>query len=348
MKIKSNEIRNFEKPFFIAEIGINHNGSISIAKKLIDQAKKAGADAVKFQTFKKDTLNISSIYKDKKADFYFDNKIKSLEDIIDRITLSKNDHKILANYCKKKKILFSSTPLDLEAVDFLDSLNVPFFKVASMDLNNHVLLEKIATKNKPIILSTGFSTISEISQALKHLRDSNSKIKVALLHCISSYPPQDKDLNLNNISLLREKFKVPVGFSDHTVGISASICAAALGACVIEKHFTLDKKMKGWDHKISANPNELTEIIKNSNRINIMLGVKERKISKKENEFKKNMRRSIVAKKYIKKNELIKFSDLDFKRPGTGLAPSKVKLILNKFAKKNIYPDEIISLSQIK
>ena len=348
MYINKFKIKNFSTPFFIAEIGINHNGNISLAKKLIDQAKLAGANAVKFQTLKKETLMIKSVYENQKPDFIFDKKIKSLEDILNRITLSKKQHLILANYCKKKKIIFSSTPLDLEAVDFLDSLKVPFFKIASMDLNNHLLLEKVAKKNKPIILSTGFSTIKEIQDAISCLKKTNKKIKIALLHCISSYPPSDNEINLNNIVTLRKKFNLPIGFSDHSKGISASICSVALGGCVIEKHFTLDKKMKGWDHKISADLNDLTQIIENSKRITSMLGSKKRNISKKENIFKKNMRRSIVAKKLILKDQKIKISDLEFKRPGIGLEPSKLKFVLNKKAKKNIFPDDIILPKNLK
>lgn len=348
MIIKKKIIKNFSSPFFIAEIGINHNGKLSIAKKLIDIAKKIGAHAVKFQSLKKETLMIEKIYKNKKPDFYFDKKIKSLEDVMNRISLSEEKQKLLSNYCKKKKIIFSSTPLDLDSVDFLDSLNVPFFKVASMDLNNHVLLKKIAKKNKPIILSTGFSSIKEIKESLKCIKKVNKKIKVSLLHCISSYPPADKEVNLRNIITLRKKFNLPVGFSDHTKGTSACLGAISLGACVIEKHFTLNKEMKGWDHKISADPSDMTSIIKQSKRINVMLGSYNRTISKKENIFKRNMRRSIVVKNFIKKNHLIKETDLDFKRPGIGIAPSDIRLILNKRAKKNLYPDEIIMRKNIK
>ena len=346
MFIKKKIIQNFSSPFFIAEIGINHNGKISIAKKLIDIAKKLGADAVKFQSLKKETLMIEKIYKDKKPDFYFDKKIKSLGDVINRISLSNEKQKLLSDYCKKKKIIFSSTPLD--SVDFLDSLKVPFFKVASMDLNNHILLKKIAKKNKPIILSTGFSSIKEIEESLKCIKKVNKKLKVSLLHCISSYPPADKEVNLRNIITLRKTFNLPIGFSDHTKGIAACLGAISLGACVIEKHFTLNKEMKGWDHKISADPDDMASIIQQSKRINVMLGSYNRSISKKENIFKRNMRRSVVVKNFIKKDQLINVTDLDFKRPGTGIAPSDIRFILNKRAKKNLYPDEIIKKKNIK
>ena len=343
MKIKKHPIKNFNKPFFIAEIGINHNGSLSIAKKLIDHAKSAGADAVKFQSFKKKSLMIEKLYKNKKPDFKFDNRIKSLEDIIDRITLSYKDQEELSNYCKKKKIIFASTPLDLESVDFLHSLKVPFFKVASMDLNHHLLLKKISSKGKPIVLSTGFSSISEIRDAIKVIKKENTKTRVSLLHCISAYPPEDKNINLHNITSLHNKFKIPIGFSDHTIGVSASLGAISNGAAIIEKHFTLNKNLLGWDHKISANPEELEIIIKEGLRINIMLGKKERVISKRENKFKINMRRSIIVNKFIKKDRLIKIDDINFKRPGTGISPSEYnKLVNKKRATKNLFTDSIL------
>lgn len=348
MIINKKIIKNFHKPFIIAEIGINHNGSLKLAKKLIDEAKKAGADAVKFQSFKKEKMSIRKIYKNKKPDFKFDNKIKSLEDIIDRIELSYNQQKHLNNYCKKKKIIFSSTPLDTDSVDFLDSLNVPFFKVASMDLNNHFLLRKIASKNKPIILSTGFSSIKEIGQSIDIIKKSNNKIKIALLHCISAYPPHDKDVNLKNIDLLRSKFKLPVGFSDHTIGIEASLGAISRGASIIEKHFTLDKKLKGWDHPISATPEELKSIILCGSRINLMLGKLERSISNRENKFKLNMRRSIVVNKNLKKDSIITLSDIDFKRPGTGISADRYLEVINKKTNKNLFEDHLLKKSDFK
>lgn len=349
MKIKNFKIDNFRRPFFIAEIGINHNGNLLLAKKLIHKAKSLGADAVKFQSFKKKNLWIEGFYKNKKADFKFDNKTKNLEDIIDRISLSEANQKSLSEYCKKKKIIFSSTPLDLKAVDFLESLRVPFFKIASMDLNHHLLLKKIASTGKPIILSTGFASIKEIEEAINIIKKKNTKSKIALLHCISAYPPRDDQINIQNINYLRKHFNLPIGFSDHTIGISASLSAISNGACIIEKHFTLDKESVGWDHKISATPSELKIIVKEGIRINKMLGSEKRIISTTEQKFKKNMRRSIVTETFIKKGSIIKLENINFKRPGTGIEPPNyLKIINKKIAKKNLAPDILLKKNHFK
>tara|TARA_B100001939_G_C16943915_1_gene619430 strand:- start:3141 stop:4163 length:1023 start_codon:yes stop_codon:yes gene_type:complete len=337
-----------KKPFFIAEIGINHNGSLSLAKKLIDSAKKCGVNAVKFQSFTNDRMNIEKLYKNKKADFKFDNKIKNLEDIIDRITLTKKDHKSLQEYCKKKKIIFFSTPLDVNWVDFLDKINVPIFKIASMDLNNPEILSRVASKKKPIILSTGFSSILEIHEAIETIKKINSSAKIYLLHCVSAYPPKNKNLNLKNIIMLKKTFNVEVGFSDHTIGVGACLASIALGATVIEKHFTLDKKLIGWDHSISADPQELKIIVNEGRKIFSMLGSYNRNISDHENNFKKNMRRSIVVKKFISKGKIILRKDLEFKRPGTGIDINKIGLVLNRIAKKNLKPDTILKFNHLK
>ncbi len=337
-----------KKPFFIAEIGINHNGNLSLAKKLIDSAKSCGADAVKFQSFSKDTLNIKKLYKNKKAEFKFDKKIKNLEDIIDRITLSKSDHKILQKYCKKKKIIFFSTPLDTSYVDFLDKIKVPLFKIASMDLNNPEIISRVALKKKPIILSTGFSSILEIHEAIARIKRVSKKIDIYLLHCVSAYPPKNNNLNLKNIIMLKKTFNLEVGFSDHTIGIGACLAAIALGATIIEKHFTLDKSMIGWDHSISANPSELKTIVREGRKIYSMLGDYERKISEEEKNFKKNMRRSIVANRFIQKGKVISRKDLAFKRPGTGIDVNKIDFVTNRIARLNLKPDTILKFKHLK
>ena len=337
-----------KKPFFIAEIGINHNGSLKLAKKLIDSAKKCGANAVKFQSFTNDKMNIEKLYKNKKADFKFDNKIKNLEDIIDRITLTKKDHKSLQEYCQKKKIIFFSTPLDVNWVDYLDKINIPIFKIASMDLNNPEILSRVASKKKPIILSTGFSTMLEIHEAMETIKKINPSAKIYLLHCVSAYPPKNKNLNLKNIIMLKKTFNLDVGFSDHTIGVGACLASIALGATVIEKHFTLDKKLIGWDHSISADPHEFKIIVNEGRKIFSMLGSYNRNVSDQENNFKKNMRRSIVVKKFISKGKIILRKDLEFKRPGTGIDVNKIDLVLNRIAKKNLKPDTILKFNHLK
>ncbi len=324
------------KPYIIAEIGNNHNGDFNKAKKLIYEAKRSGADCVKFQTFSSNSLFSKNFLK----------KNKALKKQSDKFTLKLNQFQYLKNYADKIKINFIATPFSFKEVDYLiDKLKLKLLKIASMDLNNYPLIQYIAKKKVSVILSTGFGTKAEICKAVSILK--KNKIKFFLLHCISEYPPNFKKLNLNRINHLKEFFSVPIGFSDHTIGTDASISALTLGANIIEKHFTLNKNLKGWDHSISASPNELKTICDFSKKIPEILGKK----NIYRVEAKKNLiqfRRSIVAARNIKAGERIKISDLNYKRPGDGLDPIFYKKIIGKKLKKFLNADQKILLENLK
>lgn len=326
-------------PYIIADIGANHNGDIELAKRMIDELAKIGCDGAKFQSWSKKSLFIKEFYEEQSR--FVDEKFGTLEEMVEKFSLSKDDHVLLEKYCREKGIVFCSTPFSPEEADILEELDVPFFKVASMDLNNLPFLEYLARKKKPLILSTGMGSIEEIGTALDVIDKAGNR-EVVLLHCVSLYPPDDGAVNLNNIVMLREKFGLPVGFSDHTIGTSIPLAAIALGARVIEKHFTLDKTMDGWDHAVSADPGEMKTIVEEGKRIARALGRRERVLSKKEVEQRKAFRRSIVAGRNLKKGEVISEEDLDFKRPGTGIRPDEVEKVLGKKVKRDIGEDRMI------
>ena len=331
-KIFTNKLK---ETYLIAEIGNNHNGSIKLAKKMIMAAKKNGADCVKFQTFSSKSLFIEKFLK----------KNIRLKKDVEKFVLKLSDFKLLKKFSEKNKIDFAATPFSPEEVNYLiNKLNVNFIKIASMDINNYPLITYIAKKKIPIVLSTGFGSKKEIIQAVKIIK--KYKTKFALLHCVSEYPPQDRSINLNRILKLKKMFGVPVGFSDHTLGLDVPRAAISLGANIVEKHFTLNQKMKGWDHSISMNPKELKIISLFKKKIKTIMG--KNKIYRVES--KKNtiaFRRSIVASKIINKGEKILFSDLSFKRPGNGFPPGQWKKIVGKIAKRKINYDEQINSSNI-
>jgi len=323
--------------FIIAEIGINHSGDISLAKKLIDAAKNCGADAVKFQTFKTGNFLSKNIILPKhvKSKISFFQQLEEWE-------LSREDHHVLSEYCKHKNIVFISTPLDEESVKILNEVRVPAFKIASGDLDNLPFLRFIARYNKPVILSTGMGTISEVGEAIETIH-SEGNTDIILLHCVSIYPPQTEVVNLRAMEALKCAFQLPVGFSDHTIGIHIPLAAVAKGACVLEKHFTLDKTMEGPDHAISADPDEMKRLVKDIREIEKSLGTGIKIPSPEEIEMKKSMRRSIVAQTDIKKGEIIKLNMISMKRPGTGISPKYIDLVLGKTAKRDIRYDDLLS-----
>lgn len=349
VKIGNEIVNNFDEPYIIAELGANHNGNLDIAKKMIYQAKKAGCDCVKFQSWTKDSIFSEKVYKDNYflGDDYRHRDDYTLEEIVKEFSLSEKQLYEAKMYCDEIGIDFASTPFSKKEVDFLvDILNVKFIKVASMDLNNYPFLEYIASKKRPIVLSTGLSTLDEIVKAVKTIEDKDN-YQIILLHCVSLYPPKDKLVNLNNIDMLRDNFSYPVGFSDHTIGSSIPIASVAKGACMIEKHFTLDKNMFGWDHKISADFKELKDIVYSSKKVWKSLGNYERVVSNEEIEKRNAFRRSIVASRDIPKGKTIERDDIDFKRPGTGIAPEYIRFVAGRVAKHDIKYDEVIKLEDI-
>jgi len=309
-----------EEPcFLIAEAGVNHNGDINLAKKLIDIAREAGADAVKFQTFKAEEIVTKTA---EKAAYQ---KIttgaeESQFDMIKKLELSPDSFRELSGYAKEKGILFISSSSGRESVDLLDEIGVPLFKIGSGELTNSPMLGYIARKQKPIILSTGMSTLGEIEYALKIIRHEGVE-EIILLQCVSCYPAKIEDMNLKAMETLRYKFKLPVGLSDHSMGITVPVAAAALGACVIEKHFTLDKNLPGPDHRASLEPDELKQMIRAIRDVERAMGSGIKIPATEEEENKKVVRRSLVARVDIRVGAVITKDMLDIKRPGTGIEP---------------------------
>jgi len=343
MKLGVREVKDFGKPYIIAEIGANHNGDMDLARKMINSAKSCGCDAVKFQSWTPDSLVAREEYDRNQK--YADSRKKhfgSLKDMVEKYYLREDQHWELKRYCDKVGIEFCSTPFSKEEADLLEEMKVPFIKIASMDINNLSFLGHVARKKKPILLSTGMATLAEIENAVRTI-EAEGNSQIILLHCISIYPPAYEDINLNNIVMLRRSFGFPVGFSDHTVGVSIPLASVALGTCVIEKHFTLDKDMPGWDHAISANPDEMSFIVKESINIVKSLGSFRRYVSQAEEKKKIIFRRSIVAKKDLKKNSVINMDDIVFKRPGSGIRPDEAPYVINRIVKRDISADELIA-----
>lgn len=339
------EVFNFCKPYIIAELGSNHNGDMELAKKLIVEAKEAGADCVKFQSWSKDTIFAKKKYEDNYfiADDYRDRNDYTLEEVVEEYSISEQELLDMKSFADEVGIDCSSTPFSPREADFLvDKMETPFIKVASMDLNNYPFLEYLAKKGKPMVISTGLSEMYEIDKAIKCI-ESAGNTNIVILHCVSTYPPVDTDVNLNNMKTLMNTYpEYCAGFSDHTIGIDIPLASAAMGACLIEKHFTLDKNMEGWDHKVSANKAELEAIVKGVKRINDALG--SYRISAPESDEKKaEFRRSIVLTRALKAGEVIQSDDLDYKRPGTGLKPEMSDFVVGLTVNKDLPYDHILS-----
>lgn len=313
-------LKNKKDPFIIAEIGNNHEGSYKLAKKLINEASKTGVDAVKFQTFQtKDFISSSD---------------KKRFDRFERFELSTNEFSRLAKFAKKKGLIFISTPLDVNSAIFLNKI-VDIFKISSGDNNYYDLIKTVCSFNKNIIISTGLLNHLEIDKLIKFIKKIKFPLqKVFFLHCVSSYPVEDLEANLLSIKFLKEKYKINIGYSDHTLGIEASIVATALGAQIIEKHFTIDKNFSSFrDHALSADTPEMIQLVKSVRRVTKMLGNFEKKISKSEKKNIHLMRRSIYFKDDISKNRKILKRDIKIVRPYVQVEPNKISKIINKYTK---------------
>jgi len=331
-------IGDFKKPYFVAEVNTSHNGNIVTAKEMILQAAKAGCNCVKFQSWSAESLYSQS--------YYESNPIAKR--IVQKFSLSKEQLFEVCNYCHDVNVAFSSTPYSKSEVDFLvDECNVPYVKIASMDLNNYPYIEYIAQTNVPIVLATGMGDSSEVQRAIDTIENTGNK-NVCILHCISIYPPEISTIRLNNILGLREEFpKYPIGFSDHSLGIEMDIAATALGTALIEKHFTLDNKKIGMDNQIAIEPDVMTQMIQNCLNVHQALGNKQRIVLAAELEQRKKMRRSIVASRDLKAGEVIRISDLDVKRPGTGIPPELISKIGGRVVSHDIGVDTLISESDL-
>ncbi len=326
------------KVFIIAEAGVNHNGSLDLAYQLIDVAKDTGADAVKFQTFKAE--NMASKFADKaKYQKKTTGSDKSQLEMIKELEISFADFVKLKKYCDKKGIMFLSTPFDHQSIDFLYNL-VDIYKIPSGEIINFPYLKHIAAKNKSIIMSTGMANLGEIEEAINTIREINSETKISLLHCTTNYPTPYEEVNLKAMQTLAAAFQLPVGYSDHTLGIEVPVAAVAMGAKIIEKHFTLDKNLPGPDHKASLEPDELKEMVKAIRNIEKALGDGIKKPNISEIEIMKVARRSLIATRDIRAGEVIKESDIAIKRPGTGILPKFKEVVIGMKLANDIRQDE--------
>lgn len=326
-------LSDYGRPYIVSEVNSSHNGSMELAKQMIDASADIGCDCVKFQSW-----SVSSLYS---RTYYDANPISKR--FVKKFSMSPEQLKELADYCHMRGVSFSSTPYSEAEVDFLvEECDVPYIKIASMELNNPRFLRYIGEKHVPIILSTGMSTIEEIDEAVNVLENAGVE-ELTILHCVSIYPTILTNVNLNNILGLRERFKkYPIGFSDHTEGDAAAIAAVALGAAVIEKHLTLDKSKVGMDNGMATEPQEFKDLVSKCRDIQVAMGAKERVLIQQELDQRKNMRRSIVTVRDIASGETISETDLYAKRPGTGIAPNHIELVIGKKAIRDIPADTVV------
>jgi len=333
--------------FLIAEAGVNHNGDLSIAKKMVDVAAKAKVDAIKFQTFKTEKLILKSTPKvEYQKVATYDNE--SFYDMLKKYELNKEEFRKLKEYCKEKGLTFLSTPFDDTSVDWLEELNVPAYKVGSGDMNNLPLLKLICLKCKPIFLSTGMATLDEVKKSVDYIKK-NGINKIVIFQCTTNYPAAYEELNLNVIETYKKEFPNNIiGFSDHSLGIEASIGAVVKGVKVIEKHFTLNKDMEGPDHKASIDPDELIGWVRAIRNIENALGSYTKKPSKSEINIAKIARKSIVSARNLEIGDILKTNDIAIKRPGIGISPTDYDKVIGKRVKKNILKDSIIKWEDLE
>lgn len=330
------------KVFIIAEAGVNHNGNIELAKRLIDAASMSGADAVKFQTYKTGNLVCRTA---QKAGYQLETTSKSETqyDMLKKLELTKQMHRELINYCTGKNIMFLSTPFDIESIGMLADLGLQVFKVPSGEITNLPYLREIARQQKKVLLSTGMSNIDEVKMAVSVLKN-NGTNDIVLLHCNSQYPTPVSDVNLLAMVRMRKELGLPTGYSDHTQGIEIPIAAAALGAVVIEKHFTLDKNMEGPDHKASLEPQELKQMVDGIRKIELAMGSGIKQMSESEKVNVSIVRKSIVAATGICKGEMFTEENLTTKRPGNGTSPMRWDEIVGTISDRDYNTDEMIMI----
>ena len=333
------------KTLIIAEAGVNHNGNFELAKKLIDKAVEGGADIVKFQTCKAE--NVISRYADK-AEYQkvTTGEADSQLEMVRKLMLSYEEYGELKKYCDEKGIEFLSTAFDLPSVDYLHSIGMKRWKIPSGEITNLPLLIKIAKLHEPIIMSTGMSELSEVADAVKVLKD-NGATDITLLHCTTEYPAPYEDVNLKAMETMREAFDLPVGYSDHTKGLEIPVAAIAMGACVIEKHFTLDRNMEGPDHKASIEPDELKSMVDQIRHVEVAIGNGEKKVSASELKNQDIARKSIIAKTMIKAGDVFTEDNITTKRPGSGINPMRWFDLLGRTAKHDYEEDYLIEEDEL-
>ena len=348
--IADREIADYRDPYVIAEIGANHNGDMDLARRLILEAKNCGCDCVKFQSWTAETIFSAKNYRDNffYKDDYRQRSDYTLQEIVDAFSLGEVQLAALKEYSDSLGLDFSSSVFSRREADFLlDVLKCPFVKIASMDVTNLPFLEYVASKGAPVVLSTGMSTVAEVDEAVRAMEQQGNR-RIVLLHCVSNYPPVDEDIHLNNMLGLRAAYPdYPVGYSDHSLGSAVSIASAALGACVIEKHFTLDRGMFGWDHAVSADPAEMRALVEGARRAHKALGSTRRRLTEEDARRHPAYRRSIVAAREIPAGHRLAEEDLDFKRPGTGISPAEFRYVLGRTTAKPIAADEMLQWSDL-
>lgn len=329
--LNDNTVIDGKRPYIVAEVNSSHNGSMEIAKQMIDAAAKSGCDCVKFQSWSASTLYSKTYYKANPIAKRF----------VDKFSMSPEQLSELADYCRAAGVAFSSTPYSEAEVDFLVD-KAPFIKIASMEINNYPFLEYIAKTSVPIVLSTGMADRDEIDRAVEVIERTGNR-KLCLLHCISIYPPEIGEINLRNITGLMERFpEYPIGFSDHSLGTEMACGAIALGACLIEKHLTLDKTKIGMDNQMAIEPEEMAELVRQCRNVSTALGSTERTVLASELEQRKNMRRSLVYTRDISVGEVIALSDIAAKRPGTGFAPGEAGKFIGRRLARNVEADTLV------
>lgn len=325
-------VGNSNGTYFVAEMNSSHNGNLDLAKQMIDAAVRCGCDAVKFQSWSAETLY--------SADYYKENPIAKR--MVEKFALNEEALTELACYCRKQGIAFSSTPYSGKEVDFLAKMNVEYIKIASMDLNNLPFLRYIGDKGIPVVLSTGMGTIEEIRRAVKTIEETGNK-EICILHCVSVYPAAVENINLNNIRMLQQEFpEYPIGYSDHTIGTEAACASVALGAAMIEKHFTLDNSKIGWDNQMASEPQMMQELIEKCQKTYACLGMYDRVVTPDELEQRKKMRRSIVSSRQIDAGHVLCMEDMDAKRPGNGISPDDYGKVLGRKVNRRIEKDGMI------
>lgn len=331
--------------FIIAEAGVNHNGSLDLAKKLVLAAKEAGADAVKFQTFQAKHLVTADA---PQAEYQAKNSgvTESQFDMLKRLELPLEAFAELNRYCQEQGIMFMSTAFDEESADYLHALGMPVFKIPSGELTNHPLLRHIARYGRPMIVSTGMGTLDEVEEAVSTIRAAGNH-DITVLHCVTNYPTPPQDVNLRAMGAMQTALGVPIGFSDHTMGIEASVIAVAAGARVIEKHFTLDCNMPGPDHKASLEPADLAEMVRSIRRVEVLLGCGLKQPSAAELAVAKIVRRSVVAQCAIPAGTVITESMIVLRRPGTGIPPARFHEVPGKTAREDIAEGSIIRWEEL-
>ena len=327
-----------ERPYIVAELNSSHNGKVEVAKQMIDAAKDCGCDCVKFQSW-----SAESLYAD---EYYKNNPISKR--IITKFSLTPDQLLELSAYCKEVGIDFSSTPYSKEEVDFLaDKTEAPFIKIASMEINNLPFLKYIGEKGIPIVLSTGMSTIEEIREAVKAI-ESNGNKQICILHCVSVYPAPAEIINLNNMVMLQEEFPdYVVGYSDHTIGYEVAAASIALGAALVEKHFTLDNKKMGMDNNMATEPAEMKRLVKACHSVSSAMGSKERVLLEGEEEQRLKMRRSLVTTREIHSGEVLSSLDIEAKRPGNGITPDRLEDIVGRTVKNDIPKGHLIKFDHL-